>query len=77
LGEARGDELFGRLRRAISRRPGPVENRGSTLGDLLKHDGILTKIARHHRLGLHLPFCGPELIRRGGIAPAAELHGSD
>ena len=39
--EARGDELFGQLRLAISERPGLVENRGATLGDLLEHDGAL------------------------------------
>ena len=36
--EARGDELFSQLRRTISQRPRLVENRGSTLGDLFKHD---------------------------------------
>src|SRR5579859_564876 len=41
LGEARGDELFGQFRFAISERPGLVENRGSAPGDLFKHDGAL------------------------------------
>lgn len=33
--------LFRQLRLAISQGPGLVENRGSALGDLLKHDGAL------------------------------------
>ena len=41
LVEARGDELLRQLRLAIRERPGLVENRGATLGDLFEHDGAL------------------------------------
>ena len=41
LGEAGGDQLFGQLRLAVGERPGLVEDRGATLGDLLEHDGTL------------------------------------
>ena len=41
LREARGDELLRQLRLAIRERPGLVENRGPTPGDLLEHDGAL------------------------------------
>src|SRR5688572_14874613 len=41
LPKARGDELLRQLWLAISERPGLVENRGPTPGDLLEHDGTL------------------------------------
>ena len=41
LGEARGDQLFGQRWLAIGERPGLVEDRRATLGDLLEHDGTL------------------------------------
>ena len=41
LRKARGDELLRQRRLAIRERPGLVENRRPTSGDLLEHDGTL------------------------------------